>query len=211
MVRLVTLNSLRSSSRPRTINLRWTQYQKDLVRHLRLQGLSYEAIADEINAQFSPYAEGSSHVCIPKRTPRAVLYQCIRLGLARESDLAKWDSDQQKRNASDRSKGRSRVRAEVIRRDNKTCVVCKGSSELDIAHIIPFQDSRVNLAIELVVLCQDHHRHFDDGCIRCTNKVFDHMCALYKDFSKCYELKPYGTDTAFLRVHRVPAKGTQHD
>lgn len=54
---------------------------------------------------------------------------------------------------------RRRVRMEASDR----CVVCQGTSALDLAHIVPWETVRKHEAENIVLLCAVCHRRFDTG------------------------------------------------
>jgi hypothetical protein len=164
-------------------------------------GKSFEEIAAVINKSIIERAAAGGFDFYPQRTPRAIAFQCQKLGLITGEELEVWDKEQRETVAKRRRSDRYRMRKRVFERDEHKCVVCKQEREIECAHIIPFIASQKNIVQEAVCLCKYHHRHFDKGCSKCVEKVFLRMSQYYQHYKDQYEINEYECGTK--RIIRV--------
>jgi 5-methylcytosine-specific restriction endonuclease McrA len=147
---------------------------------------TFQEIADEINKYIKKKAEG--YDTFPYRTDRAVAFQCLNLNLITKEQFEDWDRRRNTLLLQDRSKNFFEVKKRVFERDGNKCVICNSDKNLHFSHIIPFRQTRLNLEIEAITLCEEHHYKFDDGSNEITKAIFQKMGEYYKDYESQYSL-----------------------
>lgn len=183
----------------RSMPTRWDDDQKRLLAELWKDGSSFEDIASAVNDLIRAKAHTGGFNLIPTRTARAVAVQCSKLGLISREALTQWERQQRESLRIDRYTGLRQTRVEVLQRDGSTCVICRSSSELEFAHVIPFSLTRRNHPKESITLCKRHHRNFDDGATWCTKAVYQTMCEYYSEFESVYEITQFKCGKSSIR------------
>lgn len=166
--------------------VQWDKNQKIILVGLFLLGKTFQEIADELNGYLKKAAK--EYNTFPYRSDRAVAYQCHKLNLLSKEELEVWDKKRSQLIIKDRFKGLSQVKKKVFERDGNKCVICNSNQDLHFAHIIPFVQTRLNIEIEAITLCNKHHKEFDDENPDVTESVFRHMSEYYSDYEKQYLL-----------------------
>lgn len=168
---------------------RWDGEQRELLLKLWKKPKSFNEIASAVNDLNRLRAKQNGFDIIPHRTARAVAIQCQKLGLISVQERVEWEEKEVETRKKARANNRYPIRKEVFARDLNMCVVCKVNKNLEFAHIIPFEETRRNCAKEAVTLCKNHHKHFDKGCAKCVEKVYNRMCDCYQDYSNEYKIE----------------------
>lgn len=183
------------------IAFRWDDSQRQLIIDNWQNTNSFDELAHIINEYIRQRNATSRDVLVPKRSAKAVAIQCVKLSLISKQDLKEWEKTRNKQLGKARSKNLYLTKKEVFIRDNNKCVICNCEDKLEFCHIIPFRDSERNFAQESITLCQYHHRHFDDGCKKCTEKIYARMCQYYDDFKNKYIIKVCDCGSARIIKH----------
>ncbi len=180
---------MNSNEKPKFMYSRWDIEQKNLLSQLWNDGKSYEDIAIAVNELIGRIANARGFDIHPVRTANAVAIQCEKFGFITKRKLIKWQKLQTKSRQSARRNNLFRAKKEVQSRDDHKCVICGNDNKLVFAHIIPFIETRQNTVIEAVTLCFHHHKHFDERCIRCVNKIFEYMLKKHSGYQDKYEIE----------------------
>ena len=178
--------------------MQWNQAQRTIVCGLFLIGKTFQEISDEINKYIEREARG--YRMRPYRSDRAIAFQCNILGLLSEDELKKWDARRTKKRIKDREKDYYKVRQKVFKRDENKCVICSSLENLHFSHIIPFRQTRLNIEIEAITLCGEHHKKFDNNDNNITKIIFSKMCEYYEDYKQKYSLIESGCEVHGMHV-----------
>lgn len=170
----------------RNFPIKWDNNQKVILMDLFLLGKTFQEIADEINEYLKKIAK--EYDTFPNRSERAVAFQCCNLNLISKEELEKWDKRRNQIRNKDRSKRLLQTKKRVFVRDKNMCIICGSKKSLEFAHVIPFLQTRLNLEIEAVTLCKEHHKKFDDGESKITKFIFDYMIRNYPNYQEQYSI-----------------------
>lgn len=184
---------------------RWSLAEKSRLIDLWKVGKSLEQLTLEINEANEQCADEFDPRPILRRSPRAVAMKLCQLGFISKQQLTTWETSNIRQRRKDRARDRYSKQKLVFERDHNQCVICRRDRHLQIAHIIPFELTRIYLEKELIALCADHHnRYFDKGQRWSVRKVFAYMCSRYPDYSKEYEIIEASED--YYRIaRRIPS------
>ena len=164
----------------------WTKNQEIILIGLFILGKPFQEIADELNGYIKKEAHG--YDTGPHRSERAVAFKCCNLNLISQETLNEWDNKRKKYLATKRQRDLPETKSKVLVRDKNKCVLCDNIEGLNFSHIIPFRQTLLNIEVEAITLCNEHHKMFDDGENEITKVIFQKMCGYYPDYKEQYSL-----------------------
>jgi len=159
-------------------SIRWDKDEKQIVLSLFKENKSFEEISIAVN----DYLHSLQYDVVPKRTPIAVAYQCLYLGLITVEQSESYIKEYKNKLLKDRTRGIYSAKKKVLERDGNKCVVCGSDQKLEYCHLISFRITRKNEEMNAIILCKTHHKEFDKDKIFTVKSVYNRMCSYYPEF-----------------------------
>lgn len=165
------------------LSSKWYPIELNLLEKCYRENKNYKKITAEINKLRASFSNGK----YLNRSVGAITYRLREIGLISAEEHQRSYIEWKRRKDSDRKEGLRKMRKNVLERDDEQCVICKSKENLEISHIIPFNQTRKNNEKECVTLCFKHHQLFDRHHEKTIKKVYKHMCGKYSDYSIKFE------------------------
>jgi len=136
--------------------LTWVKETKQILTDRWGQQSAVE-IAEQVNVWHKQNAKAKGKGSHPVTTDAGVMYQAAKLGYINQEEAEIYHKQRQTLQAR-KNYVPSKVRAAVLERDGHRCLLCGGSDDLRVSHIVSVSKGGTSAADNLQTLCGPCHR-----------------------------------------------------